>query len=449
MKHAFPSLRQLAEQLQRGQLSSEQLASDCLARAADPRGEGQRVFIDLKPDQVLEQARQADRLRAAGKAGPYAGIPVSIKDLFDVKGEVTRAGSTLLADQPPAEHDATCVARLRNAGMVLMGRTNMTEFAYSGLGLNAHYGTPKNAFDRETGRIPGGSSSGAAISVTDGMAAIGLGSDTGGSCRIPAALNGLVGFKSTASSIPQEGGYPLSVHLDSYGGIGQTVDCCAILHNMMSQQAFPLDEFVNLQGLRIGLPQRYVLSGMDEHVARHFEATLQKLARAGVVFVEQPFDEFDELPAINAKGGFPAYEAYQRSQHWLATRLDEFDPRVSVRIQKGAQQTAADFAQLQRDRQDWIQRVNARFDGFDFIAMPTVPRVAPTLAELADDDAYGFANLLMLRNPTVINFLDGCSISLPCPVQDGLPVGLMVSARHGEDRRLLALARSLEAALLR
>jgi len=442
------SLEHLSAELEAGRVSSRELVEACLARIADPAGEGARVYIRVDAEDARRAADEIDEARARGeRTRRYAGIPVSIKDLFDIEGQVTTAGSVVLAGSAPAARDAAAVARLREAGFIIIGRSNMTEFAYSGLGLNPHYGTPRNPYDRQAGRIPGGSSSGAAISVTDGMAAVGLGTDTGGSCRIPAALTGLTGFKPTASRVPATGAFPLSTTLDSIGGIGFTVNCCAIVDAILSSDPVYLSERAPLAGLRIGVPQTVVLDEMDRHVADTFQAALRRLSQAGAQVADVPFAEFGELADINAKGGFTAAESYPLHRAMLARHGDQYDPRVKVRIEKGAQLTPADVAELRARRTDWIRRTGRHFEELDLIACPTVPTIAPTLAELDDDGAYGRINLLMLRNPTFINFLDGCAISLPCHEPGTAPVGLMLAATQGQDRRLLAMARSVEALL--
>ncbi|OJW94480.1 MAG: amidase [Burkholderiales bacterium 67-32] len=442
------SLEHLSAELDAGRVTSRALVEACLARIVDPSGEGARVYTLVDADSARRAADAADAARARGeRTRRLAGIPISIKDLFDIEGQVTTAGSRVLADAPPAARDAAAVARLREAGFVVMGRTNMTEFAYSGLGLNPHYGTPLNPYDRKTGRIPGGSSSGSAISVTDGMAAAGLGTDPGGSCRIPAALTGLAGFKPTAARVPAAGAFPLSTTLDSIGGIGHTVNCCAIVDAVLSGDTMHLNEQAPLAGLRIGVPQTLALDGMDRDVAAAFQATLQRLSQAGAAIVDMPFAEFSELAAINAKGGYTAAESYPLHRDMMARHGDLYDPRVKVRIEKGAQLTARDVAELHTRRADWIRRTSRHFETLDVIACPTVPVIAPALHELADDEAYGRINLLMLRNPTFINFLDGCAISLPCHEPGTAPVGLMLAAPGGHDRRLLAVARAVETLL--
>ncbi|WP_255645301.1 amidase [Mesopusillimonas faecipullorum] len=443
-----PTLESLRLALAQGVTSSRELVQRCLARIQDPVGEGARTFLHVDVQAALAAADAVDRERRAGRCTrPYAGIPVSIKDLFDIQGQTTTAGSRVLAGQPPATRDADAVARLKAAGFIPIGRTNMTEFAYSGLGLNPHYGTPLNPYDRATGRIPGGSSSGAAISVTDGMAVVALGTDTGGSCRIPAALTGLVGYKPTASRVSLRGAYPLSSALDSIGPIGASVDCCAIVDAILAGEPVQLDQCADLKGLRIGIPQTLVLDGLDTDVSHAFASALQHLSQAGAQIIDMPFHEFAELAVINAKGGYTAAEAYRAHRYLMAEKGQHYDPRVRVRIEKGAQQTHADIIELDRLRADWIRRVEAHLLHVDLIACPTVPTIAPTLAELTNDEAYGRINLAMLRNPTFINFLNGCAISMPCHQPNEAPVGLMFAAQAGRDASLFAAARAVEALL--
>lgn len=439
------SLAQQASDLASGRVTSRALVEDVVARIADSEGEGARAFVRVYAEAARASADGVDRARSLGIAAtPYAGLPVSIKDLFDVAGETTRAGSRVLSDASPARADATVVSRLRAAGLVIVGRTNMTEFAYSGLGLNPHYGTPRNPFDRQAGRIPGGSSSGAAVSVTDGMAIAAVGTDTGGSCRIPAAFCGTVGFKPTASRIPLDGVLPLSPSLDSVGSIATTVGCCGIVDAIMAGLPPRLPRPFPLEGLRLAMPQSLVLEGMDSHVATAFSAALSMLSRAGARVHEIALKELLELAAINAKGGFAASEAFAWHRALLQTKGDRYDPRVKVRIEKGAEQSASDYIGLRAARADFIARVEALCSPFDALVLPTVPVVAPTIAELDDDRAYARMNLLALRNPSIVNFLDGCSISLPCHARGEAPVGLMIAARHGSDERLLAIAMAIE-----
>ena len=339
---------------------SRDLVEECLARIGDPDGEGRRVFLKVHAEPALAAADYFDRLRARGQAlSPLAGIPVSIKDLFDIAGDVTTAGSAVLRDAAPAERDASSVARLRAAGFIPIGRTNMTEFAFSGLGLNPHYGTPANAYDRQAARIPGGSSSGAAVSVTDGMAYAGLGTDTGGSCRIPAALCGIVGFKPTAHRVPTQGAFPLSTSLDSIGPIAPTVACCAILDAVLAGEPVSALADFPLDGLRLAVPQTMVLDGVAPGVARAFEAGLAALRKAGVKIVDLPLRELSELGQINAKGGPAAAKSYAAHRSLIAKGSAMYDPRVLVRILRGQEQDAADYIELLEARRDFIRRIAA------------------------------------------------------------------------------------------
>jgi aspartyl-tRNA(Asn)/glutamyl-tRNA(Gln) amidotransferase subunit A len=438
------TLAQLEAELADGG-SSRGLVEQCLARIADRAGEGGRVFLKVHGDDALAAADFYDRLRAHGATpSPFAGIPISLKDLFDVAGDVTTAGSRVLRDARAATRDAPCVARLRAAGFIPIGRTNMTEFAFSGLGINPHYGTPLNPYDRGAGRIPGGSSSGAAVSVTDAMAYGALGTDTGGSCRIPAALCGIVGFKPTARRVPTAGAFPLSTSLDSVGPLAATVACCAVLDAVLAGEPMVELAAFPLSGLRLAVPQTTVLDGMEPAVARAFEVALAALRDAGAGIVDIPLRELSELPDINAKGGLPAAEAYAVHRALIAKAEKVYDPRVLIRILRGQEQDAADYIDLAEARKQFIRRLAAITAPYDALVMPTVPVTAPRLADLEADDAYRRVNFLVLRNPSIANFLDRCSISLPCHRAGDAPVGLMLIGEHGADRRLLAIAAAIE-----
>jgi len=440
-----PILR-LARDLAAAKTTSVALVEEALARIADPAGEGARVYLRTYAKAALAEARASDSLRAQGIVpSPLAGIPVSVKDLFDVAGDVTRAGSKVLADAPPAAEDARVVSRLRQAGAVVMGRTNMVEFAFSGLGLNPHYGTPKNPWDRSTGRIPGGSSSGAAVSVSDGMAAIGLGTDTGGSVRIPAALCGLTGFKPTAARIDKTGTYPLSHTLDSIGPIAHSVSCCALSDCILAGVPASLPDALPARGLRLGVVQDYVLDGLDADVAHAYGQVLARLSRAGVQVIDVRFEALLQLPQINRMGGIVVAEAYAVHRELIGRRKEEYDPRVAVRTLRGADICAGDYIDLLARREKIVAGSARLAAPYDALLMPTVPMIAPAIAALeADDKQYGKANIAMLRNTSVVNFLDGCALSIPCHEPGAAPVGLMLVGQRGEDRRLLALGLGLE-----
>ena len=440
------TLPALAAKLAAGTTTSRDLIEECLARAGDAEGEGARVFTSIAADKARAAADGMDRLRKAGAApSAYAGIPLGIKDLFDIAGEVTTAGSRVLAANPPAQADAVAVARLRAAGFVFVGRTNMTEFAYSGLGMNAHFGTPRNSYDRATGRIPGGSSSGAAVGVADGMFAAGLGTDTGGSCRIPAALCGIVGFKPTAQRVSRDGAVPLSTTLDSVGPLARSVECCAILDAILAGGAPEAGEAFPLAGLRLGVPDCYVTDGMDETVAAAFERALSALSAAGATVSTLALGMLKEIPVINAKGGLVGAEAYAWHREYLERTPQLYDPWVLQRFEAGKSQSAADYIATARARLVMIERVARVTANVDAVIMPTVPVVAPAIASLSDTDTANRINLFLLRNPALGNFLDRCAISLPCHRAGEPPAGLMLLGEHNSDRRLLAIARSVAA----
>lgn len=435
--------------LEAGKLSSRTLVDACLDEATSSAGEGARVFIHLFADSARAEAEAIDRRRNAGVwTGPLGGIPISVKDLFDIRGLATTAGSVVLSDAAPASADAAVVERLRAAGAVIVGRTNMTEFAFSGLGLNPHYGTPANPFDRKSRRIPGGSSSGAAVSVTDGMALGAIGTDTGGSVRIPAALCGLVGFKPTARRVPQRGTLPLSTSLDSIGPLAASVRCCRILDAVLSGYTGDGWSAASMDGLRLAVPITKALDGVDSHVAQAFERALDKLRKAGARIRDMAVPEFAEVVGAASTATFPAAEAFAWHRELLSRAKDRYDPRVSVRIARGAAVSAADYLWLLGKRAELIRSVRARMEGLDALVMPTVPTVAPAVADVdGDEDRYHASNLLMLRNPTFINFLDGCALSIPCHNAGTAPVGLMLARFDDEDRMLLAIGEAVEEAL--
>jgi aspartyl-tRNA(Asn)/glutamyl-tRNA(Gln) amidotransferase subunit A len=440
-----PTLTALAADLESGRTNARKLVEECLAKIADKSGEGARAFVHVDVEAAIEAARAMDRLREV-KAAPsvFAGIPISIKDLFDIKGQITRAGSRALDDSPPAEVDAPVVSRLRRAGFILIGRTNMTEFAYSGIGINPHYGTPKGAWQRKAGHVPGGSSSGAAVSVVDGMAHGALGTDTGGSCRIPAAFNGIVGFKPTQRRVPLDGGVPLSFSLDSFGPIARTVNCCAVLDAVLADETFLPLQPRPIKGMRLAVPTTLALDELEEPVARTFERALETLSRHGALIERIAVPEFLDIAPMSAKGGFAAAESYAWHRYLIASKGDVYDPRVSSRIMRGEGQSAADYIDLLGARRSLIARTEQRIAPYDALILPTTANTPPRIADLADDAAFTKANLLALRNCTLINMIDGCAISLPAHRAGEVPVGLMLAAAGGSDRRIFELAAGME-----
>lgn len=426
--------------------SSRDRLEACLARIEDPAGEGQRAFTKLYADQARAAADAADRRAQFGQSlGPLDGVIVSIKDLFDIRGETTTAGSKLRRDAAPATIDAPAIARLRAAGAVIVGKTNMTEFAFSGVGINPHYGTPGNPADRS--RIPGGSSSGGAVSVADGMAEITIGSDTGGSTRIPAALCGIVGLKPSQYRVPTAGAFPLSYALDSIGPMAGSVAACAAADAVLAGESQASLSPAPLAGLRLGIPQGPLMEAMEAPVAAAFDAAVKALGKHGAVVTDHGLPQLADMQAVNALGGFAATEAFFIHREAMQQRPDEFDPVVRGRIERGRAVTAADYIQMQRRRTELIAAMDLHLADLDALILPTTPILARKIAELAADEAaFTAANTLLLRNTAVANFFDLSAISLPLPVS-GLPVGLMLVARNGQDRRLLRLAMALESIL--
>ncbi len=440
----------LAAALAAGRTSSRELVESALARIMDAQGEGARAFLKIYAETARAEADHADRLRRAGIVrSPVDGLPVSVKDLFDVGGDVTRAGSKLLADAPAAKADAPAVARLRAAGAVIVGRTNMVEFAFGTTGLNPHYGTPRNPWDRRTGRVPGGSSSGAAVAQADGMCVMALGTDTRGSIRQPAALCGVTGFKPTACRVPREGAFPLSYTLDSVGPLANSVECCAAYDAVLAgEDPTPLPDRP-VRGLRLLLPRSSVLDDLDAAVGRSFEDALAKLSAAGAAISELPVAAFDQQAEYFKNGGFAGAEAYAIHRRW-ADRLDEYDPRIAKRVMLGKDIGAADYIELGRMRSAYMQQVGALLAPFDAFVMPTTPCIAPTIAEVdRSDDDYFRWNMRILKNVGVVNFLDGCAATLPCHEPGSAPVGLSVCGVAGSDRRVLAAAAAVERVLQR
>ena len=438
----------LAADLAAGRTTSRELLEQSLALIADPAGEGARAFLKVYADTARAEADLADTLREHGIVRSVIdGLPVSVKDLFDVGGDVTRAGSKVLVGAPAARHDAPVVARLRAAGAILVGRTNMVEFAFGGLGLNPHYGTPRNPWDRKTGRVPGGSSSGAGVAAADGMSVMALGSDTRGSVRIPAALNGVAGFKPTARRVPREAAFPLSYTLDSIGPLARSAACCAAYDAILSAEPDAALPALPVTGLRLLLPRSSALDDLDAHVGKSFEAALSRLARTGALVTELALPAFDRQDKYFKGGGYAGAEAAAIHRPW-AGRIDEYDPRVGKRVAMGNDIPAPDLVELGLVRAAFIREVEAAAAPFDAIVMPAVPCVAPTIAEVdASDDAYFKWNGRVLRNAGLINFLDGCAVTVPCHEPGTGPVGLMVCGTAMTDRWTLAAACAIEAAL--
>ena len=435
-----PTIAQLAAALAAGRTTSVALTEAALANIARHQQAGGSAFMMVDAEGALAQARAVDQARSAGLvASPLAGLPISIKDLFDVRGQVTRAGSKALDGGAPAQADSPAVARLRAAGAVLIGRTNMSEFAFSGLGLNPHYGTPRTPFDPE--RVAGGSTSGGAVSVAEDMAVAALGTDTGGSIRIPSAFCGLTGFKPTARRVPLDGAVPLSTSLDSAGPLARSVACCVAMDAVLSGETLDT-RAADLRGLRFYVTRDFVCDGLDLEVAQAFEAALARLSAQGATIVPFDFPELRRLPEINGGGGLTAAESWAWHRTLLAAKGDQYDQRVAQRIRRGEKQSAADYIDLLAARCAMQQRAAVLLRDADAWLMPTVAVRPPRLDALERDEDFFAVNGLVLRNASVINFLDGCAATLPA----GEGIGLGVCGLHGSDARVLQVAAAIERA---
>jgi len=428
------------------QPSCRERLEQALSRIADPNGEGARACLTVYADSARAAADAADARAARGAPlGPLDGAIVSVKDLFDIAGEPTRAGSKILAEEAaPAPADAVVVQRLRAAGAVIVAKTNMTEFAFSGIGANPHYGTPGNPRDRA--RVPGGSSSGAAVAVGDAMCDVGIGTDTGGSVRIPAALCGVVGFKPSRQRVPTAGAFPLSKTLDSVGPIANSVADCAKADAVLAGEKCSPLEPISLAGLRFGVADGLPLDRLDDTVAAAFAAAVARLDRAGVCVSDETLSLLDDMLAVNAKGGIGPAEACVALGDFLRRRGADIDPNVRVRIERGCAVSPSDYVAMLKERVRLIAAMAARLDGLDALVMPTTAIVAPTIAEVADAAVFAARNAAVLRNTSIVNFFDLCAISLPLPPPrpGALPSGLMLVARNGDDHRLLRIAAAVE-----
>jgi aspartyl-tRNA(Asn)/glutamyl-tRNA(Gln) amidotransferase subunit A len=423
--------------------SSERLAA-ALARIDDPAGEGARACLTVYRESARAAAEAADaRARAGISLGPLDGTIVTLKDLFDVAGEVTRAGSKVLADEgKPAAADAPVVQRLRSGGAIIVAKTNMSEFAFTGIGINPHYGTPGNPADRA--RAPGGSSSGAAVSVADAMCEIAIGSDTGGSVRIPSSLCGVTGFKPSRQRVPTGGAFPLSYTLDSIGPLARNVADCAKADAVMAGDAPWTPEPAPLSGLRFGVAQGVPLENLDDTVAKRFSDALGRLEKAGARLSDEKIVPIDDMGKALSRASILVAEVYSIHRERLTRRGDDVDQIVRGRIEKGRDISAADYIEVMRARAALVRAMDARLADLDALVMPTTPTVAPRVDEVHDPKVFMARNALLLRNTTIANFFELCAVSIPMPRDGGLPCGLMLVARNRHDRRLLRMAAAVE-----
>ena len=445
----LPDLIAAREAVLQGRVTARTLL-DTAVLAAEARA-ARHSFIRRFDSTAAVAADSADDAFAAGAPLPaLGGLAVSIKDLFDVAGQVTTAGSRALTESAAAVRDATVVARLREAGAALVGHTNMTEFAYSGVGINPHFGTPANAATLALDaapRVPGGSTSGGAVSVSTGAAWAALGSDTGGSIRIPAALHGLVGFKNTQRLTPLDGAVPLSPTLDTACVITHSVRDAVLLHEVLAARRVRLRRR-SVSALRLAIPTTVMVDDLEPVVARAFERSIASLRRMGATIDEIALPPLAQLAPLQSSGGFAAPESWAWHRSLIATHGASYDPRVLNRIRRGEAVLAADYIELHHARRAWMASIEASIEGYDALLSPTLPMVAPLLAPLLADDAAFFAtNARLLRNPSVVNFLDGCALTLPCQARGEMPVGLMVWAAAMQDDTVLEVSLAIEQAL--
>lgn len=443
---SHPTARSLAQALAAGRVDPVDLVAQLFERIA--ACEDRAVFVDLLPDRARAEAEAARARLAAGRpAGPLDGVPIAWKDLFDLAGRATTAGSVVLRDAPPAAADAAVVAAGRKAGLVAVGTTNMTEFAYSGIGLNPHYGTPRNPHGAGPARVPGGSSSGSAVAVARGLVPIAFGTDTGGSVRIPASFNGIVGYKASTGRYAMDGVFPLSRTFDSLGPLAQDVADCALLDAVLRGRADAAIAPAPPGGLDLLVPETLVFEQCEPAVREAFEATVDRLGRAGARIRRAPLSELAAIPELVAQRGHRQL-AEALALHWdrvHGPEADRMDARVVGRLRQGARLSAVDLVLFDEARQRMIADATARIGGA-FVIFPTTATVAMAAEPLERDPELFFArNALTLRNTMVGNFLDWCGVSIPNGRDaDGMPTGFLISAPHGRDAALLGAALAIE-----
>lgn len=442
------SALQLGALVASGLISAEEVAERTLAGIA--ACEDQAIFTRVTPERAFSEARAAaQRLREGRPASVLDGVPIAWKDLFDLEGMPTTAGSRVFENAPPAAADAPVVSRLKRAGMICVGRVNMTEFAFSGIGLNPHYGTPRNPHGRGEARVPGGSSSGSAVVVARGLAPAAIGTDTGGSVRIPAAFNGIIGYKASSGRYPMDGVFPLSETLDTLGVFARNVADAIVIDAAMCGLLAPAVRSASLEELRILAPTNVVLDDCEPAVARNFEAALTRLARAGATIERGPMPIFDDILALSARHGtIVAAEAYALHKTRVeGPDADRIDRRIVKRVRLAHTMPMVDYIAIIQARSRLIEQARRLLAGRCLVAMPTVPHAAPSIAALeADDELFFRMNAKTLRNTMLGNFLGWCGVSLPTGTDDvGLPTALLLSGAPGMDEQLLALSLAAEA----
>ena len=440
------NIRTLSKQLSQGEFSCEQLITERLAIAKQSSG----VFVSIDEQDLLNNAKAIDQQRSQGSLPPLAGVPITLKDLYDVRGQQTLAASKVLANKAPeASEDAEVVAHLREAGMLFLGRTNMSEFAFSGMGLNPHYPAVYSVWDQANKRLPGGSSSGSAVSVAMGIVPGTLGSDTTGSCRIPAAFNGIVGMKPSRGQLSLKGVYPLSHSCDAPGPLAIDVDSCFLLHQLMQGKQFeqlPALNSVKPEKLQLLIPEGVVMQDLDPEVEAAFNQSIAKLEAAGVSILRQPIAAIEQSVDMFFNRNTVIYEAWQLHRELMESHGDEYDPYVYQRVLSGKNVTKADQEARYAEKATIIEQFNQAIKSrkVDALIYPTVACIPPKVSDTDDPDTIGTVNLRCLRNTSSVNYVDGCAISIPCHQSNTAPVALMLSSVNGDDERLLEIAACIE-----
>jgi aspartyl-tRNA(Asn)/glutamyl-tRNA(Gln) amidotransferase subunit A len=434
-------INDIASCLKNGRITAVALVEASFA-AINRCENGRAAFVAVNGDEALMQAYRWDAKRKTGQAVPqFAGVPISIKDIFDVEGQVTSAGSTILPSTPARNH-AIAIQRLVDLGFIVLGRTHMTEFAYSGLGLNCHFAEPDCVWDPTAHRVPGGSSSGAAVATALGAGLAGIGTDTGGSCRIPASFNRLVGFKPTARRIPLDGLVPLSPSLDSIGVIGRTVECAATLVSVMADET--LSKIQPSRSGKLLIPENYFFDEIDGRVVATFQRKIHQLKNDGVRIERKVLRSLERVTQLNLNGGIVAAESYRWHRELLEKHASDYDPRVRIRIERGKSQADKETDDRYKAREAFIREFELELEGYDALLVPTTPVVPPRKLECLAEDDYTRLNALVLRNPMIANLADGCSITLPIGASQEPPIGLMLIGRNGADSSILAWAAALQ-----
>ena len=446
-------LRELSAALRTGQITSTELVE----RALESTRQSKSVFVSINPG-LVRLAYAIDRARKKSQTlTPLAGIPIALKDLFNIRNEKTFAGSVVRKHYAqPEDADAEVVAPLRDAGLLFFGRTNMSEFAYSGIGMNAHYGTPLSIWDRANRRLPGGSSSGSAVAVAEGIVAASLGSDTAGSCRIPAAFNGVVGVKPSFGRMSLKGIFPLSPTLDAPGPLAVDVDSCFILDQLMCGNSKPADELprlqaVDLRQLKLVIPEARVMNDLDDPVRIAFETAVEVLREAGANIRQQSLSILDDCDDLFIERPIVVREVWDYHRDMLEQHFDEYDPFVGTRLHLGADISDTEQQSRYEAREQVVKAFETEFAALqaDALLYPSVVCIPPQISETEDEDNARKVNIRCLRNTATVNYFNGCAISLPCHKKGEAPVGLMLSANNGQDESLYRIAAAVEAALAR